>query len=264
MESVGRWIGHSRMTDPAHHAAIVADLPPTVGALNNIIQGVLIHSDWLSAYGVDEARLGPVSRTTLPVAERLEQIFKSDIRALDVKRSPARRSVGTCRDFALLLCSFLRGNGVPSRVRCGFADYLGDGWEDHWVCEYWDPRTQGWRRSDPQIDEVLKARLRITFDPTDIPRRSFMTAGQVWMDCRAGKSDPDRFGHGETTGLWFVKVNVFRDHYVLNNRETSTWDTWRAAPETSRVVDDYDASLLDNIATCPEQPLIEISPGWLA
>ena len=232
-ESIERWIGHSRMSDTADHAAIVADLPPKVGVLNNIIQGVLIHTDWLSAYGIDEARLDPVSRTTLPVAKRVEQIFKNDVRALDVKRSPARRSVGTCRDFALLLCSFLRGKGLRSRLRCGFAACLGDRWEDHWVCEYWDRQAQGWRLSDPQIDEVLKAKLRITFDPTDVPRRSFMTAGQVWMDCPAGKSDPDRFGHGETTGLWFVKVNVSCDHYVLNNRETSTWGAWRAAPEAT-------------------------------
>ena len=264
MESIERWIGHSRMSDPAGHAAGIADLSPKVGVLNDIIQGVLIHADWLSAYGMDEAQLDPASRTTLPIAQRLEQIFARDTRALDVKRSPAGRSIGTCRDFALLLCSILRSQGVPSRLRCGFSAYLGDGWEDHWVCEYWDRQAQAWRLSDPQLDVVLQARLRITFDPTDVPRRSFMTAGQVWLDCRAGKSDPDRFGHGETNGLWFVMVNVFRDHYVLNNRETSTWDTWRAAPEATRVVNDQDAPLLDNIATRPEQPLIEINPDWLA
>ena len=264
MESVERWLSHSGMSDPADHTAIVVDLPPNVGLLNAVIQGVLIHSEWLSKYGVDESLLDPVSRTTLPVAKRLEQIFKRDGRALDVRRSPARRMVGTCRDFALLLCSFLRSKGVPSRLRCGFAAYLGDGWEDHWVCEYWDTQTQGWRLSDAQVDEVIKAHCRIAFDPTEVPRRSFVTAGQVWMDCRAGKSDPGRFGHGETTGLWFIKVNVLRDHYALNNRETSTWDTWRAAPEATRMVDDHEVSLLDSIATCPEQPLIEIRPDWLA
>jgi len=30
------------------------------------------------------------------------------------------------------------------------------------------------------------------------------------------------------------------------------------------VVNDYDASLLNNIANGPEQPLIEISADWLA
>jgi hypothetical protein len=264
MESMERWIDHSRMTDPAAHAAVVADLPPKIDALSKTVQGVLIHSEWLNAYGIDEVQLGPVSRSILPVKERLEQILRRDIRALDVKRSPDSRSVGTCRDCALLLCSFLRGEGVASRVRCGFANYLGDGWQYHWVCEYWDQQTQDWYLSDPQIDDVLQSALRITFDPTNVPRQSFITAGQAWLNCRADSDDPDNFGQGETTGLWFVKVNVFRDHYVVNNRETATWDTWRAAPQAKRVVSDHDASLLDNIAACPEQSLIEVSPDWLA
>ena len=72
MASIERWIGQSRMSDPTEHAASVAALPPNIADLNNIVQGVLIHADWLSAYGVDETRLDAVSRTTLPVGERLE------------------------------------------------------------------------------------------------------------------------------------------------------------------------------------------------
>jgi len=64
--------------------------------------------------------------------------------------------------------------------------------------------------------------------------------------------------------LWFVKVNVFRDHYVLNGRETSAWDGWRAAPASKRVVCERDAALLDRIAICPEQQIVEVSPDWLA
>ena len=264
MESIARWIGHSRMSDPAGHAAILADLPPRPDALNDLIQGVLIHADWLSAYGLHEADLGPVSRATLPVAERLTRIFERDSRALDVRRCPAQRSAGTCRDFALLLCSVLRGKGVAARVRCGFADYFGDGWDDHWVCEYWDREVQDWRLSDAQLDEVLRAALRIPFDPTDVPRRSFLTAARAWTECRAGNAGPERFGHGEITGLWFVKVNVIRDHFAISNRETSSWDGWRAAPESRRVVSGPDAALLDEIAARPEQPLVEFDPDWLA
>lgn len=40
-------------------------------------------------------------------------------------REPGDRFVGVCRDFALLLCSFLRHAGVPARLRSGFADYFG-------------------------------------------------------------------------------------------------------------------------------------------
>ena len=90
-----------------------------------------------------------------------------------------------------------------------------------------------------------------------------MTAAQAWMACRAGDCDPDRFGHGKTTGLWFVKVNVVRDHYAINNRETSAWDGWRAAPDSRRVVFEHDRKWLDDIAACPEQPIADVGPDWL-
>lgn len=264
MENVERWISHSPMSDTRRHSSAVAELSSSVNALNGVVQGVIIHTDWLGAYGVDESRFDGVSRETLPVAERLALILDSDARALAVRRTPALRTVGTCRDFALMLCAFLRGKGIPARLRCGFADYLTDGWEDHWVCEYWDRETQCWRLSDAQIDEVLKEKRKIAFDPADTPRQLFMTAGQAWMACRSGKCDPDRFGHGATKGLWFMKVNLVRDHYAINNRETSAWDAWRAAPKSKRVVSDQDWALLDNIASCPEQTLADLNPDWPA
>ena len=202
-------------------------------------------------------------RETLPVAERLALVLGRDARALTERRPPAQRSVGTCRDFALMLCGFLRSQGIPARVRCGFAAYLiDDGWEDHWVCEYWDQPTRCWRLSDAQMDEVLSGRRKISFDPSDTPRHLFMTAGQVWTACRSGECDPDRFGHGATKGPWFIGVNVVRDHYVINNRETSEWDSWRAAPKSKRVISDSDRALLDNLASHPEQPAADLSPDW--
>jgi hypothetical protein len=67
-------------------------------------------------------------------------------------------------------------------VRCGFATYFNRRWVDHWVCEYWDKQSRQWRLSDPQIDGVLKDRCRIEFDPKDVPRQAFLTAGQAWLD----------------------------------------------------------------------------------
>jgi len=259
-----RWVRHSRMSDPAHHAAAIADLPADIDRLTGLIGGLLVHSDWLSEYGVDESQGGAASRATLPIADRLDQLIRRDSQALHLARSPGLRSVGTCRDFALMLCSFLRCKGIPARLRCGFAAYLGGGWEDHWVCEYWHDESQQWRVSDAQIDRVLIRKYTITFDPADVPRSSFMTAGQAWGGYRAGKYDPDDFGHGETTGRWFIKVNVLRDHYVLNNQEVSAWDTWRAAAPAERVVGEGDIAVLDDIAAHPAQPLIEIAPDWYA
>jgi len=262
MENVDRWISHSAMSDLGRYHDAVAELPNGVGALNRVVQGVIIHTDWLHAYGVDSSRFERVSRDTLPIAERLALVVDADGRELAAGRVPAQRSVGTCRDFALMLCAFLRSKGTAARVRCGFADYFTDGWEDHWVCEYWDRESQCWRYSDAQLDAVLREKRGIAFDPADMPRQRFVTAGQAWAACRSGECDPAKFGHGEVMGLWFVKVNVVRDHYSINNRETSAWDSWRAAPGPKRMVFDQDLAWLDEVAARPERQLVEISPDW--
>jgi len=144
------------MSDPARHAAVIAGLPSDIRVLNGIIHGFLVHSDWLAGYGLDEASYHNASRETLPVANRLDGVFADDAQPLQIRRPPGKRAIGTCRDFALMLCCFLRSKGIPSRMRCGFAAYFGRPWEDHWVCEYWDQRAEMWRLSDPQIDSLLK------------------------------------------------------------------------------------------------------------
>jgi hypothetical protein len=263
MHRAERWTDHSPMTNPGGHAAVIANLSSDVGILNGVIQGVLVHSDWLAAYGLNDARYRAVSRDTLPVGERLNDIFERDARRLHIPRPPAKRAIGTCRDFALMLCSFLRSKGIPARVRCGFAAYFSSPWEDHWVCEYWDEHVKTWRLSDPQIDGLLKDQCRIEFDPIDVPRRAFMTPGRAWLDCRSGRSDPNHFRHGDVTGSWFIKVNVLRDHYALNAHETSVWDAWRAASLSKRVISEHEVALLDDLAARPEQQLVEVLPDWL-
>jgi hypothetical protein len=261
MKNLDRWTQQSSMSDPAGHAGLIAELPAGVGALSRVIWGLLVHSDWLPAYGLDESDFRTVSRNTLSVADRLDAILAGDPQNLRTPRSPGRRAVGTCRDYALMLCSFLRSQSVPARVRCGFADYFGATREDHWVCEYWDEKGGRWLLSDAQLDEVIAPECRIAFDPIDVPRRAFMTAGEAWMACRAGKLDPDHFGHGSVRGAWFIKINVIRDHYVLNGHETSVWDGWRAC--SNRVVGKQEVVLLDVLAARPEQQLVEVVPDWV-
>ncbi len=260
---VARWLQHSPMTDPGMLAEEFKDLPPDVASLSRIAQGLLVHSEWLSAYGLDPTAFHSISRITLPVSERLGALVKSDGCRLTETRSPGHRSAGTCRDFALTLCSFLRATGTPARLRCGFAAYFVDGWEDHWICEYWDGQKQEWRLSDPQLDEVTRDICTVKFDPSDMPRDVFLTAGEAWLRCRAGKERADRFGHGEVTGLWFMKVNVVRDAYSVNDCATSAWDRWReAAPELRKVAPE-ELSLSDDLALHPERPLGDIRPSWL-
>jgi hypothetical protein len=264
MESSSRWRSHSRMSDPGNGALRFDGLPAgDVGALCRIVQGVLIHSDWISAYGALEAEFRTVSRETLPLDARLRQIGDADARPLAMARAIDKRAVGTCRDYALMLCGMLRQQGVPARVRCGFAAYFRRDWEDHWICEYW--QDSRWKRADAQLDGVIAPRLGIDFDLADLPAGRFITAGEAWRRCRSGEVDPSIFGHGEAaSGLWFVRVNVMRDHYSINGRETSDWDTWRRAGAAHRVLSAADTAATDLVAAHPENALLELEPPWIS
>jgi hypothetical protein len=267
-----RWTATVAMTDLEELAALVDALPAEPAALGRVVQSVLVHLDWLSAYGVSESDYPKISRETLPVADRLRNVLALGADPIGAPRPPAKRMPVTCRDFALMLGSFLRRKNIPARLRCGFARYLGDvsdgcsrniRWEDHWVCEYWDAEAKVWRVADAQIDEVLKARSRIDFDPTDVPRDSFLTAGRAWRECCAGRLDFGDFGHGPTRGRWFTHVNVVRDSLALNDIVRSPWDGWRTVPGSQRKLNDDEAAATDALAECPDRQKIEISPEWL-
>jgi Transglutaminase-like superfamily len=260
-QSPGRWLVHTPMTDPASLAAPIEELPTEVAALNQVVQGLIVHCAWLSHYG-DSSAFGFVSRTMLPVRERLMALVRRDGRKLE-SRIPTRREVGTCRDFALMMCAFLRAKGTAARVRCGFASYFSEGWEDHWVCEYWNSRDGRWCLSDAQLDEVIKRACNITFDTSNVPRDMFLTAGEAWQRCRAGVDDPDRYGQDGIRGIWFMSVNVVRDALSVTNRETSAWDRWREAPSELRTVSPQELEILEKLARNPEKASGEPVPPWL-
>ena len=105
---------HGALSDPGRFRDELAMVPLDLLTMCAFIQGVVIHADWAAAYGVKDTAL---SRETLPVAQRLALLEPGEWTGLP----PARRTPGTCRDFALMLCSLLRERGVAARVRCGFA-----------------------------------------------------------------------------------------------------------------------------------------------
>lgn len=63
-----------------------------------------------------------------------------------------------CRDYSLLLVSFLRYRGFEARMRAGFANYFESEltYEDHWLVEYYDTATKRWIKIDAQIDDIQK------------------------------------------------------------------------------------------------------------
>jgi hypothetical protein len=240
------------MTAAGEYAVELAALPADLAALCEIVQGLLIHRDMasflyrvtLSEQRVEEAHIRPV-------AEMLTHIHALDSRTIKIARETDRRMACVCRHFAILLTAILRERGIAARARCGFGAYFTPGkFEDHWVCEYWNPAKSRWILVDAQMDRVQREAFHLDFDPLDVPRDRFIIAGDAWRMCREGGAAPNRFGlsHIGLQGLWFVAGNVVRDFAALNRMEMLPWDVWGAMPKPEDEVDNETLAVIDRIA----------------
>lgn len=123
---------------------------------------------------------------TFGAGPTISRIAALDDAPLEHPRLPEERLIGYCYHFALIHCALLRARGVPSRTRCGFANYLADGkWTDHWVTEYWDGNR--WCLNDPQIGL------------DQLSHDDFRDGVRAWKLCRSGEADPLAHGIGD---LW--------------------------------------------------------------
>lgn len=169
--------------------------------------------------------------------------------SINTSREPAKRLIGNCRNFSLLLCALLRHQSIPARTRCGFGNYfLPDLYEDHWVCEYWNHQQQRWILVDAQLDDIQQKVLKISFDPLDVPRDQFLVAGQAWQMCREEHTNPESFGIFDMRGLWFVRGNVVRDIAALNKVPLLPWDGWGLIDGTDEKISPVDLNFLDQVA----------------
>lgn len=228
-EAAEYYRAQSPVSDPGRYAELYRDLPDDPAQLARIVRGLMVHRLEGPMFGcvLAEDRLHDDAETRY-ADEILGLIVERDAAPLTAPRRVEDRFVGICRDFALLLCSFLRATGVPARIRSGFADYFGkDGMHgDHVVTEYWDAR-RGWLLADAQI---VDGHHGTDLDPVDVPRDRFLVAGKAWQLIRAGEADPERFGliapDMRLVGSWFVAGNIRLDLAALNKVETLLWDIW--------------------------------------
>ncbi|GCE29102.1 hypothetical protein KDA_45860 [Dictyobacter alpinus] len=243
----------SAITRPDKQAVLFTDLPRSVEALCKIVRGLIIHYLTGDLYGCQITAEREREIDTRYVERMLERIIELDPRPLSEARAAQQRLVGCCRDFSTLLCSMLRYQGIPARIRMGFASYidLGPGfYVDHVVVEYWHQGERRWHMVDPQMDALLIESNGIDFDVQDMPRGRFLTGGEAWRRCRAGEADPDNFGiHPEVKeirGWWLVRDKLVQDLAALNRAEMLCWDAWGML--RSNDISGEDAQLLDTIA----------------
>lgn len=218
----------SSFSDPGEYLSSFEKLPNGMEELCNIIHGLIIHRDNTEdLYGFKPSLTECEEVNTRYVKDILKKILRKNDSPFILKRDPRKRFFGSCRDFALMLCSILRFKKVPARLRCGFSAYFEPGlYWDHWVCEYWNKNK--WTLVDPEVGEKERQGYGVssTLNIVDLPRDQFLTAGQAWNIFRTGKENPNLFGaHNiEIYGAWFIRANVLRDLAALNKIELLPWD----------------------------------------
>lgn len=268
------------MTELAPHALLVDELPRDIASLARVVQGLLIHRFWSDAYKTDVTPGRDREQGLRGASAIVTRALAIDPRPLTAVRLPDARVVGICRHFAVLLCAFLRYQGVPARARCGFASYFQpEKLVDHWVTEYWRDDERRWVMVDSQLDGLQQAVIKPDFDPLDVPRERFWVAGQAWQRVRAGEADGDRFGIADMWGQWFVKGDLQLDALSLNKIELLPWDvrdlTHDAdAPLTIRDDDAFwdriaalttggDAPIAELRAMCDKDARLQVSPSFM-
>lgn len=238
-----------RISDPGEFAIWLADLPADIPGTVKAIQGVMLHLHWAKRYGITLSRVRQNEANLRTVRDRLAKILVLQDSPLTEPRPLSKKTVGTCRDFALLLTAILRERGIPARARAGFGVYFTpDRFEDHWVCEYWQIEESRWAMVDPQIDAFQQEALSIGFNPLDIPHEKFITGGQAWLLCQSKAADPQHFGIFDMRGLDFIKGNVIRDFLALNKIEILPWDSYKLISTQLREMAAAEKRLINRLA----------------
>jgi Transglutaminase-like superfamily len=257
------YASHSVESDPKELGELLDALPKDPKPLLDAVAGLILDTALVAPLGIVCPPDSADDIEIRPLREMLARIIGHGSGLLATPRPPEKRFIGACRDYALLACSALRHHGVPARVRVGFANYFEPGFhDDHWITEYWDGAS--WRLMDSELTPGARRHFAVTFDPCDVPRDRFATAGLTWRGVRAGRIDPARCGVWSIgiAGVWFVAGSVVRDLAALNKREMLPWDYWGISrgmsPKTP--VSEAAAARLDSLAAL----IADREPDWQA
>ena len=211
----------SVMTDPGRYAHLYETLPEEVPELCRVVQGLLLHVFHTHRYGVNLTEQRKKEVRLREVENILQRAVELDERPLTELREPENRVISHCRDYAVLLCSFLRHKGIPARARTGFATYFEVLHQSHWICEYWCEDRKAWVIVDAQLDAVQVEHYKIDFDPLDVPAGKFLYAGQEY---ELALKNGDRNSEDFKDWIYEARRTLIQDLAALNKVEVEVWD----------------------------------------
>jgi len=256
-DMLDRYRRHSVNSDPGRYARLYDGLPGGIPSLCSVVQQTLLHMFWIGeeTYGLTHRDLKDAGRelcvefSLSTMEERLASVVALDDRPLNEPRDVHHRSVGCCRDYALMLCSILRHRQVPARARTGVALYFvapqGRLIEDHYIVEYWNDATQRWQRVDPQIDEIQRPAIEPDLDTADLARDVFLT-GYELVEALREKRVPQNVGFPPVNaGSTYGRNKLFADFVGLTGCELPVHAWWGLGEPRS--VEPGDDRLIDQL-----------------
>lgn len=220
------------------------------------VQNILIHIEQVHHENIDSKPENKSQRNPKTIAELLAKIeFDDPSKPLP----PDKKTVGICRNFSMFLVSILRHSGVPARTRCGFATYFPGGvYEDHWIAEYWNLKEKRWFRVDAQMNDYWKKELWLQsyfFNPLDLKKGQFFTAGEIWELYRDGLIDERICGYSTENkfGEYYIRGNLLLDFFALNKVEYTYQEQSRLMKEGIQL-QESDFDFLDTLADLTKNP----------
>ncbi len=250
---------HSPFTDPGAYAACFDDFPNDLPGIVRAIQGLIIppYACTLTPHGLEPDDIEDAGFGIRRMEDFIAKLLAIHQAPLTEKRPPRQRLGVNCRNFAVLLVSVLRHQGVPARERVGFEGYLGGGLNyEHRIAEYWNAEQGRWLRVDAFVDLALKAERNIAVDTLNIAGEALMPAGEVWLAARQGQLEPREFGDSpQDIGMPPIRYALLHDFDALNRFELLGDDCWGDLidkPEVDLTL--ADRQLLDEIACRTSDP----------
>jgi hypothetical protein len=205
---------YGKHTDPGGFASLYERLPTSLVDLCDLVKAQLIHPAEIERYAdaLPEGRKRE-DASFYSVENMLRELVARNSQGLIADRKPAERLVLSCRFHAMLLASMVKSQGIPARVRVGFAGYFkpetGKHF-DHWVTEVWNEQDTRWMTVDSDTKRV------------DI--HDFEIAGDVWLAAQRGEIDPQVYGFHIWWGLGYVVGNLCHDLWASLNEELIYWE----------------------------------------
>jgi hypothetical protein len=225
----------SSVSDPKHYASRFAELPKDMASLHQAVNNIFVHMWKMQGVALPSERKGEYC--IRPVVDILAHVAAYEDAPYSKQRPREKQYVGDCRHAALLLCSMLRHQGIPARVRHGFCQYISDDgkkFHHHVITELWN--GERWVLEDPDIMRH------------DIPTSEFHFAIDAWQAYRKGEIDPDNYYlHTDLSGWWTIPILMQRDIASLACFEAGSSDCWGLSLPEHEVTDD-EKLMLDDAA----------------